>query len=584
MRESLTPLMGDLSPDDASLLAKLEALWAKQWPSGFAREPEYSLGQVPLTDYLAHWAENSPNKDAIIFKGYSLSYAQLHQRSDELAWAMQQQGVNVGDRVAVFLPNCTQFSVIFYALLKLGAVYVPVSPLSKSFELTHELVDAGATWMFVWDELLPQVIALIDSLQLKRIWVTSEEDLPWLTHGVENDVCTQPSLDMSKVASFSDLLAGATSVASFPRHCDLDAMAALNYTGGTTGLPKGCIHTQRDMIYTAASSCGVALANEPDTVILSFFLQSWIAGENAGLIFPVFMGKTLVLLSRWDAQDVLRCVANYQVTSMVMTVDSAQELMDHPLFTQLNIRSLRYPRVVSFMKKLSLEDRKRWRDLQGTCLVESAWGLTETHTSDTFTRGLQTDDFDLKSTPVFIGLPVAGTAIMARDFDTCVALPLGEAGELCIRSPSIFKAYWGQPEATALAFHQGWFRTGDSGMVDEQGFVHYLGRRKEMIKVSGMSVFPMEIETVLGQHNEVHASGVVALLDESKGEVPVAFVQRKDSRIDAPLDQALLQWCRDRLSSYKVPQLVLVRKLPVTAVGKVDKKILQKWLESGVPE
>jgi acyl-CoA synthetase (AMP-forming)/AMP-acid ligase II len=152
-----------------------------------------------------------------------------------------------------------------------------------------------------------------------------------------------------------------------------------------------------------------------------------------------------------------------------------------------------------------------------------------------------------------------------------------------VRSPSIFKGYWGQPQATAQAFYQGWFRTGDSGVVDAQGFVHYLGRRKEMIKVSGMSVFPMEIETVLGQHSEVLASGVVARADANKGEVPVAYVQLKDGSVDLERAQTLTDWCRQRLSTYKVPQLVLVRQLPATAVGKVDKKILNQWLQSGAP-
>ena len=578
----MTP--NDLS-DDATLLQQLQTLWAQNWPAGFPREPVYPLGQLPLTDYLAHWAQYTPNQVAVLFKDTPLTYAQLHERSDALAWALQEQGVQVGDRVAVFLPNCTQFLLVFYALLKLGAVHVPVSPLSKSFELTHELTDAGASWMFTWDSLLPHLADLAATVVMRRTWVTSEADVLWLRQGPSPDQRQRVGADATSpcVQSLRDLMCGATVQGAFPRLRDLDAIAALNYTGGTTGLPKGCIHTQRDMIYTAASTCGVAVANEPDTVMLSFFLQSWIAGENAGVIFPVFMGKTLVLLSRWDAQEVLQSIARYRVTSMVMTVDSAHDLMAHPLFSALDISCLRHPRVVSFMKKLSLDDRQRWRQLQGACLVESAWGLTETHTSDTFTRGLQEDDLDLKSTPVFIGLPVAGTAIMARDFDTCQPLPPGEAGELCVRSPSIFKGYWGQPQATAQAFHQGWFRTGDSGVVDAHGFVHYLGRRKEMIKVSGMSVFPMEIETVLGQHAEVLASGVVARADANKGEVPVAYVQLKDGSVDLERAQALTGWCRQRLSTYKVPQLVLVRQLPATAVGKVDKKILNQWLQSGAP-
>jgi fatty-acyl-CoA synthase len=373
-------------------------------------------------------------------------------------------------------------------------------------------------------------------------------------------------------------LTGWLSDEPWPAAESLDALAALNYTGGTTGLPKGCMHTQRDMLYTAAANCGVAIQNAPETVFLSFFLQSWIAGENGGLIFHVFCGKPLVLLSRWDPVTVLQAVAHYRVTSMVMTVDSALELLDHPQFQAHDLRSLRQPRVVSFMKKLSLGDRVRWRERQGSNLVESAWGMTETHTSDTFTTGLQQDDFDLKSTPVFIGLPVPGTEFRICDFESRAVLPLGASGELCIRTPSLFKGYWRQPLASAAVLSGDWFHTGDIGVVDRDVFLHYLGRRKEMIKVKGLSVFPMAMETVLGRHELVLGSGVVALADERYGELPVAFVQLRPECAVPDVAQLLRAWCDACMASYKVPQLRLVERLPVTATGKVDKKVLLQWL------
>jgi fatty-acyl-CoA synthase len=354
----------------------------------------------------------------------------------------------------------------------------------------------------------------------------------------------------------------------------LDDTAALNYTGGTTGMPKGCVHTQRDMIYTAASNCGIALDITPDSAFLSFFPEFWIAGENVGLIFPLFAGSTLVLLARWDPVAVMRAIQRYKVTITVMPVDGAVELMDHPSFNQFDLSSLQQVRVVSFVKKLNKDYRKRWKDLTGSILAESAWGMTETHTSDTFTTGFQDDDFDLESQPVFVGLPVPGTEFKICDFETGEIVPLGGEGEMRVRTPSLLKAYWNKPHATAESIVDGWLRTGDIGTIDEEGFLHFLGRRKEMLKVKGMSVFPPELEALLGQHPAVLGSGVVGRDDQERGQVPVAFIQLKPEAQDTKADD-IASWCRARMASYKVPEIRIVDALPMTATGKVKKQDLR---------
>jgi fatty-acyl-CoA synthase len=207
--------------------------------------------------------------------------------------------------------------------------------------------------------------------------------------------------------------------------------------------------------------------------------------------------------------------------------------------------------------------------------------MTETHTSDTFTTGFQDDDFDLHAQPVFVGLPVPGTEFKICDFDTGALKPLGVDGEIRVRSPSLLKGYWNKPEATAEALAGGWLRTGDIGLLDEQGFLHFLGRRKEMLKVKGMSVFPPEIEAVLGQHPVVLGSGVVGRVDAQRGEVPVAFVQLKPGLSAADVAgavQSLIDWCHSRMAAYKLPEIRLVDSLPMTATGKVKKQDLSALL------
>ncbi len=574
--------------DEASYLATLKGLWQQAWPAGANTAPHYPHGEQPLTEYLRTWARLQPDKPAVIHYGHTLTYAELDAASDRFAALLAAHGIAPGDRVAVFLPNLPQYHIVFFGILKLGAVHVPVSPMSRAFELAHELTDTGALALVALDELMPVVREVradaTHTLALRHVFVTGFADLL----PAEPTVPLPDSMRAPRIACpdaielMPALAAAAAKGGPAPAHRPgLDDIAALNYTGGTTGLPKGCVHTQRDMLYTAASNFGIALERADDTVFLSFFPQFWIAGENLGLVFPVFCGATLVLLTRWDPVAVMTAVQRYRVTCMAMPVDGAVEMMDHPRFAEFDLSSLRQVRVVSFVKKLNLDYRRRWQQLTGGILAEAAWGMTETHTSDTFTTGFQDGDFDLHAQPVFVGLPVPGTEFKICDFETGALKPLGEDGEIRVRTPSLLKGYWNQPEATAEALVDGWLRTGDIGLIDTQGFLHFLGRRKEMLKVKGMSVFPPEIEAVLGQHPAVLGSGVVGRVDAQRGEVPVAFVQLKPdlSAADAATAvQSLLDWCGSRMAGYKLPEIRLVDSLPMTATGKVRKQDLSALL------
>ena len=564
--------------DEAAYLAHLQTLYRKAWPKDANTAPHYPHGEQPLTEYLRAWARIHPAKPAVVHYGHVLSYADLDAASDRFAALLVAHGVQQGERVAVFLPNMPQYHIVFFGILKAGAVHVPVSPMSRAFELAHELTDTQAVLLVALDELMPVVREVRAQSSLRTVFVTGFADtLPAMATVPVHDSLRGPRIACADAIELMPALAAQTGPA--PTHRPgLDDIAALNYTGGTTGLPKGCIHTQRDMLYTAASNFGIALERADDTVFLSFFPQFWIAGENLGIIFPVFCGATLVLLTRWDPVAVMTAVQQYQVTCMAMPVDGAVELMDHPRFGDFDLSSLRQVRVVSFVKKLNLDYRRRWQQLTGGILAEAAWGMTETHTSDTFTTGFQDGDYDLHAQPVFVGLPVPGTEFKICDFETGALKPLGEDGEIRVRTPSLLKGYWNRPEATAEAIVDGWLRTGDIGLIDADGFLHFLGRKKEMLKVKGMSVFPPEIEAVLGQHPAVLGSGVVGRTDAQRGEVPVAFVLLKPEADAATAVQSLTDWCASRMASYKLPEIRLVASLPMTATGKVKKQDLAALL------
>ena len=564
--------------DESTYLQKLHKLWATSWPESAPAQPVYPFGERPLTDYLREWARRQPDKPAYIFYGAELTYGRLDELSSRFAALLARNGVKSGDHVAVFLPNCPQFVIAFFGILKLGCVHVPVNPMFKEHELLHELNDAGAVAILAQDQLLELVRAVRPRTRLRFALFTSYADvLPAMPSIPVPDSIRQAKLPGGDAMDLMPALDSAPR--EYPEEpVSLDSVAALNYTGGTTGMPKGCVHTQRDMIYTAATTCTIA-GTQPQDVSLCFHPVFWIAGEDIALVFNVFSGATCVLLARWDPAAFLAAIPRHRVSMAGMLVDNAVEVMDHPDAGRCDFSSLRRVTVSSFVKKLNVEYRRRWRALTGITLMESAWGMTETHTCDTFTAGMQTNDMDLNSQPVFVGLPMPGTEFKICSFESGEILPLGQEGEICVRSPSILKGYWNKPEETAQALKNGWLHTGDIGVIDQRGYLHFLGRRKEMLKVNGMSVFPAEIEGLLGQHPAVAGSGVIGRPDSARGESPVAFIRIAPEKRSTITESDLEAWCRKNMATYKVPEIRFVDELPLTTTGKVKKGDLAGLLE-----
>jgi len=560
--------MSDRTTDVAAELDaaadEIRALRLRNWPPQVPRTVEYPAGTPAMVEHLRHWARQRPETVAIAFYGREVTYAEYDELSDRFAGLLADHGVRPGDAVGVYLGNCPQFSIAMLGILKLGAVHVPVNPLLKGRELQHELDDAGVGVLLAQTDLLDLVESVRTETPVRTVLATALGDM---LAGVEPiagapapfDTATDPRSDWHRVLAAPPAPA---------RDSDPDALAALNYTGGTTGLPKGCEHTQRHMAYTAATAtlAGGAAVGDGASVGLNFLPVFWIAGEDFGILKPLLNGQTVVLMTRWEPAVAAVLITRYGVTDTVATVDNYVELMDLPGFDGAAFRTVANPLAVSFVLKLTPELRARWRGLTGGVLREASYGMTETHTADTFTLGFQDGDRDLTADPVFCGLPVPGTDILIVDADGA-PVPVGESGEIVVRSESILTAYHRRPDATAEAIRDGWLHTGDVGRLDDWGAVHYLARTKEMIKVNGMSVFPSEVEALLKDHPAIGSVSVVPRPDRRKGQVPLAFVVSA-----GPVDvDELTAWARENMAGYKVPDFVLLDSLPMTATGKVRK-------------
>jgi fatty-acyl-CoA synthase/long-chain acyl-CoA synthetase len=544
-------------------LAEVRAVQERSWPEEVPREVDYPLAGGGVVDYLRHWARERPEAAAIVFYGREVSYAAYDELSDRFAGWLREQGAAAGDRVGVYLGNCPQFLVAMLGIVKIGAVHVPINPLFREHELAHELRDAGVTILLTQDSLAGLVEAVRADTDLRCVAVTALSDM----------LDGRPDVDVP----FPIVEPGAgdwQGIVSSPRAepvaTDPDALAALNYTGGTTGLPKGCEHTQRHMLYTAATAT-VASGHQVGrkrSVTLYFLPVFWIAGEDFGILNPLVNGGTVVLMTRWDPDVALTLIERHGAEEMIGTVDNYVELMDRPGFDGARLASLENVLAVSFVLKLTPEIRERWREATGCTLREGSYGMTETHTADSITLGFQDGDGDLHSAPVFCGLPVPGTDFLIVD-ESGAPVPSGGSGEILVRSPSVLTGYYRNPAATAEALRGDWLATGDVGMLDEFGALHYLARTKEMIKTSGMSVFPAEVEALLRLHPDVQAAAVVPKPDPGRGQVAFAVVElAAGATADA---DALTGWARRNMAGYKVPIVEIVEALPMTATGKVRK-------------
>lgn len=565
-------------PEYLSMLAQLHQA---RWPNDIPREPRYPFAQIPLSAYLSEWARRQPTKTAINFYGAQISYGDLDRLSDKFAQAMQDMGIRKGDRVALLMPNCPQYMIGFFGILKLGAILVPVNPMFKEAELIYELDDTSARLIVVADSLLGLVENVLAQSSLETVLVTSVGEMAPDTPDIAfPSVLETPKIVPEWTRDFLPLLEDTAIETDFCRTASLDDIAAINYTGGSTGMPKGCVHTQGDMVYTAATTVELSLGLENDSHYLCVLPIFWMAGEVFGIVFPIFAGATVSLLTRWDPLTAMAVIDRHDITHTSLLVDGLVEIMQHDQLDRFDLTRMQSVQGISFVKKLNPDLRKSWKALTGTSLREVGWGMTETHTCDTMNKGFDKDDFDLRSQPIFAGIPVPGSEFKIVDFETGALKPLNEEGEICIRSPSMLKEYWQSPKETAMAIRDGWLHTGDIGLFDDLGFLHFLGRRKEMLKVNGMSVFPGEIETLLGQYPGLSGSGVIGRPDPDKGEVPVAFVVLDESLRTPQGEAAFIEWCRGKISSYKTPEFRFVDSLPMTDTGKVKKDILRDRIDS----
>jgi long-chain acyl-CoA synthetase len=523
-----------------------------------------------LHDTLRQHAREQPHKAAYLWYGRPVTYDELDRASDAFAARLAQLGVGKGEPVVLFMNNCPQYVMAHYGIQKLGAIVCPCSPLFKEHELQYQLHDLLARVIVAADDLLPLVEKVRAQTAIEHVFGVRYADL--LPEKPSIDVLPE-LLGMAREPralppGVEDFLAVTRSGATAPAvQVDMDDVALMTYTSGTTGLPKGAMLTYGNALFksaAAAESSGL----QANDMLLAVAPLYHIAGMVAGVNVPVLTGATCVLFYRFDPVATLQAIERHRITSWYSIAPMNVACMQVPGAKDHDLSSLRINTVTSFGISYTEPLARQWREHAPNCQsFESGYGLSETHTVDTCMP------------PHAVrwgtnGIPIPGNELRILDPDTGSPVPMGQPGEIVLRSPGVFKGYWNNPEGTARTLRDGWVHTGDMGFLDADGYLTFTGRIKEMIKVSGYPVFPEQVESILLKHPAVAQAAVIGVPDATKGEVIRAFIVRKPGQhLDADV---LIAWARDNMSAYKAPRDVrFVDQLPATGAGKVLRRLLR---------
>ncbi|HEX6935182.1 MAG TPA: AMP-binding protein [Actinomycetes bacterium] len=551
--------------------------WLRFYPEGVPRDVH--VPDVPVTALLDDAARAFPDRPALTYFGRTLTYRELHDEVGRFAGVLAGLGVAKGDRVALVLPNCPQNVIAFFATLRLGAVAVQHNPLYTEPELRHQLADSGAIVAVVYDGAYARVTAVRPDTALQQVVVTSLVDylpswkqrllrLPLRRAREKRARLVTPLPPGEDVPDFAELLAAST---RGPAQTSLDPvadLAALQYTGGTTGLPKGAMLTHRNLVanayQTRAWDPGISEGYETTLGVLPLF---HVYGLTLGLMTTMLSAGRLVLMPTFDLQMVLEAVSREKpsifpgVPPMYSQVNDAAAEGDHDL------RSVRT--CVSGAMRLPPATVDEFQQLTGGRLVEG-YGLTET------SPVALCNPLNRNARAGTVGLPVPSTdARVVDERDPDVVVPPGTAGELALRGPQVFAGYWGHAGDTAAMLRDGWILTGDVVTMSPDGFFTIIDRKRDVILASGFSIFPSEVEDAVCEHPDIAECVVVGVPDPYRGETVKAYVvPRPGTWLVADQVQ---DHCAERLAAYKVPKLVEVRdELPRNIIGKPLRRVLRE--------
>lgn len=539
------------------------AVWPKDLP--YNVEPNSLL----LSETLFETARKHPKKEAIIFYGTCITYKEMAENVESIAgWLQSEAGIKKGDRVVIYAQNCPQFLFAFFGILRAGGVVVPVNPMYLEDELEHILEDAEVRVIFAAQELTSRLSGAIDSKQLSHaVSICYSDYLPKKEQVTMPKLVQEPRMALMSGGTCWDDVINCSEIALADSRAK-DDLVLLPYTSGSTGKAKGCMHNSATVLHSARAIYDWFGIKESD-VILSASPMFHVVGMQAGMIVPIMVGATSVILTRWDRETAAQLIEKFKVNVWPTVPTAVIDFINLPTLKNYDISVLR----CIFGGGIAMPEAvaKKLFDLTGLTFLEG-YGMTETIAPTTANP---------PQAPIRQcgGVPVLNTDVIIVDPETLEPMPIGEVGEILISGPQVMMGYWKNSEADAETFveinSQRFLRSGDLGYSNDLGYIFIVDRIKRMINASGYKVWPTEVESLLYHHPDIEEACVISSTDEYRGETVKALVVLRDGAKVESKD--ITKWSHDHMAAYKVPRIVeFVESLPKSGTGKVLWRELQE--------
>ncbi len=531
--------------------------WFKSWSAQVPKHIEYP--KIPLQEILQKSAKEFPQKTAIVFGEREISYAQLDLLSNQFANSLIKLGVRKGDRIAIFLPNIPQFIIAYFGILKAGGVVTTISSLHREREVEYQIKDSGAQIIVALDSLYPIIAKVKQKKELKHVIITGLEEYCYKK--------TRPP-DVPHTFAFRTLIEKAPCRSPNVQFYPNEDLAALQYTGGTTGTAKGAMLTHTNLVSNALGFAAWIKGTSARETFLTALPLFHIYGMTTSLTVPISLAAELVLLPKFEPAKALEAIQNHKVTVFCGVPTMYAALLANAELCKYDLTSVRV--CISGGSALPPQIQRGFMEVTGGLLAEG-YGLTEaspvTHCSPV--------DKTIKTVKLgSIGLPLPDTDARIVDLEKGQkTLDVGKTGELAVKGPQVMKGYWHKPEETATVLRDGWLLTGDIAHMDKDGYFYITDRKKDLIKTKDYSVYPHELEDILYEHQAVKLCAVVGKPDPRAGEIPKAVVVLKEGMLASA--EEIMSFVNDNVASYKAIREVEFRKeLPISSAGKVLKRLL----------
>lgn len=542
------------------------------WPSTVSESLHYRLGEIPLHEYVKLNAQDISDKIAFQFYGNAISWKEIDDQIDRLAQFFITQNFKKGDKIALYMQNCPQYIIGHYAIQRIGGIVVPLNPMYRETELIYLIQEADIKGVIAGQEIYSRIEKIAEEVPglICKIttnymdYVPVEPKLPFPQE------YNTPKERFDNTYDFITVIQENDPLEDYPVLDLWEDTALLVFTSGTTGRPKGAMLTHGNALYkTAAAVAGNQLSQQE--VLLSIAPLSHIAGMLMGVNIPVYNASETVLMTRFDPQATVLAIEKYRVTAWYSIAIMNGAILQIPGIEKRDFSSLQKNMATSFGIQVTEELAIKWRAVTKGCpMFEASYGLSETHTGDTF---MPQENIKFGS----CGIAVNGTEIKIINPATGDEMHSGKEGEIIIKGPGVFKGYLNRPEETQQSLRDDWLYTGDFGKLDDEGYLYYLGRIKELIKCSGYSVFPDDVEALLSNHPSISQSVAVGVPDTKRGESVKAFIVLKPDYKGKIQEQEIIDWAKEHMAAYKYPREVeFIEELPTTSSGKILRRLLKE--------